>query len=132
MKLIFALAATLIAFSAHAEDRKIGNVIAVERQVPNMYDTCVKNVTGDTSKEQSFYFCAINFLKSPLETSSSKGGVIRYKEANCRVDGEVANGVLLITFGRESGNTDYATAKGCLQRALNQPNNMSFVVYTIE
>jgi len=41
MKLIFALVATLIAFSAHASDRKIGEDTAVEEEIYAVRKVCV-------------------------------------------------------------------------------------------
>ncbi|MDG0816894.1 hypothetical protein [Bdellovibrio svalbardensis] len=133
MKLIFALVATLIAFSAQANDRKIGNVIAVERQITNLYENCLSNISTDVSKEQTFFYCNISYLKSPLEMPVTKGGVIRFNDQRCRVDAEAGNGVLILSFGRAKGSvSDFATAKTCLQRALQNSNSVSVLVYTME
>lgn len=132
MKLIIALVATMIAFSAQANDRKVGNVIAVERQVTNLYDSCLRTVTGDITKEQTFFFCTINYLKSPLEVSVTKGGLIRYNSNGCNVDADAGNGVLVMTFGKAKGTSDYATAKSCLQAALQNANSVNVLVYTME
>ncbi|AZZ35555.1 hypothetical protein CIK05_01640 [Bdellovibrio sp. qaytius] len=130
MKLIFALTATLIAFSAQANDRKIGNVIAVERQITNIYDSCLSKVSGDTSKDQDFFICTINFLKTPTEMAITKGGLIRLVDSNCKVYGDAANGALLITFGKAQGLSDFAAAKNCLAQATLKPVNVN--VYTVE
>ncbi len=132
MKLIFALVATLIAFSAQANDRKVGNVIAVERQVTGLYENCLSNIASDVTKEQSVFFCTINYMKSPLEVPVSKGGMIRFRDDRCQVDADAGNGVLMISFGRLKGTSDFATAKTCLQRALQNANSVNVLVYTME
>lgn len=132
MKLIFVLVATLIAFSAQANDRKLGNVIAIERQVTGLYDSCLSNVTSDITTEQSFFICNISYLKSPLEVSATKNGAIRFADNNCAVNADAANGFLIMTFGKATGSSDFATAKSCLQQALKNNNSVDVLVYSVE
>lgn len=134
MKLILAIAATLVAFSARASDHKLGNVIAVEREITNIYDTCLQSLMGDTSKDQSFFYCGFSYLKSSTEVPVTKGGMIRFSDDRCRVDADAANGFMSITFGRaaQGSTTNLETAKVCLQRALQNQNSVKVLVYTME
>ena len=133
MKIIFALVASLMAFSAaHAEDHKVGNVIAVQRDINNLYDTCVKNVVGDVSKTQNSFFCNIKFIKSPTEIPVSRGGVIRFQDDRCQVFGDVEGGFLMIGFGKAQGASSFEQAKVCLQRSLQGRDSTAVLVYTLD
>lgn len=132
MKFIFAVAATMIAFSAQANDRKIGNVIAVERQITNIYDTCLSNVKTDITKEQTFFFCSFSFKKSALEMPVTEGGLIRFTDSKCHVEADAENGIFFLTFGKVKGTSDFATAKNCLALATQNKNSVNAIVYTIE
>lgn len=132
MKLFIAVAATLIAFTAQANDRKLGNVIAVERQITNIYDKCLSKVSSDTTKDSSFFICSFNFLKSSTETQIAKKIVVNYITNDCRVDAEAVNGFMFMTFGKAKGSSNFATAKNCLAQAVDNNTAVNVNVYTIE
>ena len=132
MKLFIAVAATLIAFTAQANDRKLGNVIAVERQITNIYDKCLSKVSSDTTKDSSFFICSFSFLKSSAETQIAKKYVINFATNDCRVNGEAVNGFLFMTFGKANGTSNFATAKNCLAQAIDNNTAVNVNVYTIE
>ena len=132
MKLFIAVAATLIAFTAQANDRKLGNVIAVERQITNIYDKCLSKVSSDTTKDSSFFICSFSFLKSSAETQISKKIVLTYATNDCRVNAEAVNGFLFMTFGKAKGSSNFSTAKNCLAQAIDNSTAVNVNVYTIE
>ncbi|MGE5084946.1 MAG: hypothetical protein ACM3MG_01500 [Bacillota bacterium] len=131
MKLIFALVATLIAFSAHATDRKIGNVIAVEREISDVYNRCVE-ATSKMDGERSTFFCAIKYTKSPVEMALPGRAPLMYEDGSCVVSSELGNGNILFTFGKKSGSSDFAGAKECLAKAIASKGTIKTLVYTIE
>lgn len=118
-------------FAANA-DTKLGSVIAVERQLNNIYDGCLQNLTGDWQGKHFFFMCGIRYLNPSSELPVTRGGVIRFVDGDCSVDGELANGKLLLTFGHSKAATDLDTAKSCLRRGLTNRDSMKVVVYTIE
>ena len=132
MKVFALIIASFFAISAQAGDRKVGNVIAVEREITNVYESCVQNITGDTTKQRDIFVCNFSFLKSPNEVSLGKGGVIRYKDDACVVNADTGNGVVLVVFGPAKGTTTLDHAKVCLQRALQNNNSVTAVIYTVE
>lgn len=131
MKLIFALVATMIAFSAHAADTKIGNVIAVEREIPDVFNLCVTNTTK-IEGEHSFYSCAIKYTKSSIEMALPGRSPLMYNEGNCAVNAELGNGNILFTYGKKSGTSDFNSAKECLSKAIASKGALKVIVYTIE
>ncbi len=131
MKLFFVLASLLLAFSAQAGDRKIGNVIAVEREITDIYDTCLKAVDGDTSKPKSFFSCGIKYVGAG-ELPVSKGRVLKLVDERCNVWGDSMNGVILITFAGAGNTSSFETSRACLERATTPNNSVKVVVYTHE
>ena len=132
MRLFIAVAATLIAFTAQANDRKLGNVIAVERQITNLYDNCLSKISSDTTKDSSFFICSYSFLKSSAETQIAKKDVINFVSNDCRVNAEAVNGFIFMTFGKAKGQSNFATAKSCLAQAIDNNTAVNVNVYTIE
>ncbi|KYG63356.1 hypothetical protein [Bdellovibrio bacteriovorus] len=131
MKLFFVVASMLLAFSAQANDRKVGNVIAVEREINDVNATCLKNVSGETDKPQSFFSCAIKYTAAG-EIPVSKGRAFRLDDERCQVYGETMNGVLLITFGTKERSSTFEASRACLGRSLAAKDSVKVVVYTLE
>lgn len=131
MKIAFVLISMLLAFSVQAADRKVGTVIGVEREIPDVYSTCLKNVSGDTSKPKSFFSCAIKYVDDG-ELPVTKGRAFRLTDDRCSVHGDLTNGVLFITFTGAKNPSSFEVSRGCLERSL--PNNASVkaIVYTLE
>lgn len=133
MKLFIAILATLVAFSAKAADRKLGNVILVEREIPNPYDLCVKNVIDKTDKKQQMFYCVIKYTKANMETPvNSKIAVINQNSEGCVVRGEVGNGNMMIGFGPNKAEVDFETAKTCLAKGLAAHGAVVVNVMTVE
>lgn len=132
MKLFFVAASLLLAFTAQASDRKIGNVIAVEREIKDVYSTCLKNVTGDTTGSKFFFSCAIKYV-TPGEIPVTKGRAFRLHDEHCSVNADFANsGVLFVTFSSAKDTSTYETSKACLQQALTNIASVKTLVYTLE
>ena len=131
MKSVIALVALMGSFSAHAADRKIGNVIMIERDIENVYDRCIASMS-QSSEGGKYNFCAIQITKSPAEVLLNKGGGLRYNNTACSVESDFGNGKMLISFravGKDVSNED---AKRCLQNALKGNEDMIATIQTIE
>lgn len=130
MKLFFVLASMILAFSANAADRKVGNVIAVEREVNDLYNTCIGKVE-DTAKPKSFFSCGIKYTTDG-ELPVSKGRVLKLIDDKCSVVGETMNGVLLITFAGSQNPSTFEVSRLCLERALSPKDSVKVILYTLE
>lgn len=113
-------------------DTRLGRVIAVERQLNNIYDNCLQNLRGDIQGKHYFFACGIRYLNPAYELQVDKGGVLRFSEGGCSVDGELGNGALVLTFGNSKTASDLSEAKKCLRRGLTSRDSMKVIVYTIE
>ncbi|WP_413575860.1 hypothetical protein ACLVWU_15885 [Bdellovibrio sp. HCB290] len=132
MKLFIALLATVVAFSAQAADQKLGNVILVEREIPNPYELCVKNVIDKTDKKQSSFYCVIKYTKASIETPVGRTSPITYVKENCKVRSETGNGNMMLAFGTEKEAVDFETARACLLEGLTAHGRLTVKVMTIE
>lgn len=130
MKSVIALVALMGAFSAHAADRKIGNVIMIERDIENVYDRCVTSMKQES--EGKYNFCTIQITKSPAEVLLNKGGGLRYNTTTCSVESEFGNGKMLISFRALNKDASTEDAKRCLQNALKGNEDMIATIQTIE
>lgn len=131
MKSLFVIASLLVAFTAQAADRKVGTVMAVEREISDLYNTCLKEVQDPTDKPQSFFSCAIRYTTDG-ELPVSKGRVLRLKDERCHVVGETINGVLMITFAGAKSPSTFEASRACLEKALNEKDFVKVIVYTLE
>lgn len=131
MKLFLAIASLLVAFTAQASDRKVGSVIAVEREISDLYNTCLKNLGGPTDKPQSFFSCGIKF-STDGEIPVTKGRVLKLMDDRCQVVGEAINGVVLITFAGTKSPSTFETSRACLERSLSAKDFIKVIVYTLE
>lgn len=131
MKAIILLASLLGAISVHAADKKIGNVIMIERDVDNVYDRCIAGL-DDENRDKRDQFCAIQITKSPMEVLMNRNGGIRYKTPNCVVDSDFGNGKMLISFRSLDKDAKLPDAKRCLQNALNENSDIIATIQTVE
>lgn len=131
MKWFFAIAALFVALSSHAADRKVGNVIAVEREIPDLYNTCLKNLQGPTDKPQSFFSCAFKYITDG-EIPVSKGRVLKLMNERCQVVGESTNGFIMITFAGAKSPSTFEASRACLERALSEKDFVKVIVYTLD
>lgn len=129
------LATLLFAFSVHAADHKIGNVIAVERDVPNIYNSCMATVGPDpaANKTSDLYTCYVGGIAKVGDTVITKGDFLKNVGTDCNVSGEINNGSLLIAFSTAADSSSYADSQACLKRALDVINDSTkIILYTIE
>ena len=131
MKAIILLASLLGAISVHAADKKVGNMIMIERDVDNVYDRCVATLK-DEDRDKKLQFCYLQITKSPVEVMLNREGGIRYKTPNCKVDSDFGNGKMLIFFEALSKDAKLADAKRCLQNAVNENSDIVVTIQTVE
>lgn len=131
MKAIILLASLLGAISVHAADKKIGNVIMIERDVENVYDRCIANLKEEDRAKQN-QFCALQITTSPFEVMMNRNGGIRYRTPNCSVDSDFGNGKMLISFQALGKDATLADAKRCLQNAVNENSDIIATIQTVE
>jgi hypothetical protein len=136
MKWTLALGALFLSLSVHAADKKIGNMIAVEREMTDIYENCVGQLK-DKPAEENFYSCSFSLAKNNTEFSTTKMRVFGTSsvQKSCSVEGYAEAGQLIITFYSNVDKAGIAEAKNCLKRALNDlstPNTLSFVIFKIE
>lgn len=127
--LVFAIA-TLIGFSAFAADTKLGNVVAIEREVSGIYEKCLDKVEN-TTEERSFYSCAIRYANE-TDVQIARGTAIRFMTEECSVAGDALNGTLLITFSQKSATSEFVQARTCLEKALQKQPSIKVKLFVIE
>lgn len=130
-KVFFILVALTVGVGAQAGDRKIGNVVAVEREISDIYNTCLKKADSDTSKPQSFFSCSIKYIVDG-EIAVSSGRMIKLIDDKCSVIGEAINGTLIITYASAQKPSSFESSRTCLERALIAKDPLKLLVYTIE
>ncbi|WP_413290423.1 hypothetical protein [Bdellovibrio sp. HCB337] len=128
-----ALSLTL-AVNAQAADRKIANMIAVERSIDNVYQACVDQVPAD-DMDSNLFSCKFSTAKTALDFTAGTQSLLAVMDADCTVEASVQNSVVLVLFSSHTGKKDFAGAKACLQRAVSASKNkdsFKFYVYTLE
>ena len=125
------LLSLLLGLSAQANDVKLGNVIAVEREITNIYETCLENVNADTSKPARMFLCSYRFTKNN-EIGMTKGRAFLLKNDQCDVHAEVMNGSLLVSFATPRPTSDFEVSKECLATALRNSPPVKSLIYAVE
>lgn len=138
MKTIFTVLTLALAFTAvstaHAADRKIGNVIAVERTINDVYQTCVdqlKDHKGDTA----FASCKFDAKKTNADFSQGSQRVLTLMKDGCQVEGTAQNGVVLVIFEATAPKSTLDDSKACLRKAIDASTNgdaFKIIVFTVE
>lgn len=133
--LVFALASCFtLTVNAQGTDRKIGNLIAVERTIDNVYQTCIDQFTTPTS-DSDFYSCKFEAKKTAIDFAPSTKRLLTLSSPACSLEGFLQNSVILVIIEVKSAKSKLATAKACLQEALNasaNKNSFKFEMYTLE
>lgn len=124
------LLSILFSLQAHA-DKKIGNVIAVEREISDVYNRCLRNMTTATSEPRSLFSCTIKYARDG-EWPVSRGRVLKMVDAQCSVTADHANGSLVLTFTGAKNPSTFESAKNCLQKSLTEADTLSVILYTLE
>lgn len=138
MKTIFSaltLALALTSFTtAHAADRKIGNVIAVERTIEDVYSTCIDQVK-DHKGETAFASCKFDAKKTNADFSQGAQRLLNLWKDGCEVEATAQAGIVLITFNANGAKATLDDSKACLRKAIDAAPNgdtFKFIAYTIE
>ena len=130
--ILSALLVVFFAGTSQAADKKIGNVILVEREIQDIYNTCLKNIDSPTDKPQNFFACSMKYI-TPGELAVSSGVVLRLLDQRCSVVGEALKGTLLITFATSRSPSTFESAKDCFGRAIaNLKDPVKTLVYSVE
>jgi hypothetical protein len=121
-----------ILFSLNAfADRKIGNVIAVEREISDVYTQCLNNMMTATSEPKALFSCAIKYARDG-ELPVSKGRILKLVDQSCSVTGDHANGSIIITFTGARNPSTFESARSCLQKSLAEKESLRVILYTLE
>lgn len=133
MKLAFLFLSLVLGFSASAADRKIGNVIVVERDIENIFDRCMDEVNKKPAATGAPYLsCYLMIINNPGEILLNKGPAFRLSNLKCEVDSEFGGGGLLINFNAKEKGATKADATRCLRDALTKNNDIIATIQTIE
>lgn len=125
------------AFTAQATlvDTNIGNVVAVERELNDIYEACavkITNATGDITKPSRYFVCRFK-ITTDNEISQTTKAFLRTERSNpCTADGDLDNGNILIIFGVRDKFSSVEESKTCLAKVLSGKNSLKAVVHTIQ
>jgi len=129
------LALALISVStAQASDKKIGNVIAVERTIENVYQTCIDEMKQN-KETPTFASCIIDIKNTKVDFVQISQRVLTLADGGCEVEGTAQAGVILVSFQARGAKATVADSKACLRKAINASptqDSFKFIVNTIE
>jgi hypothetical protein len=120
--------------SSLAADRVIGPVQAIERDMDNVFQSCVDQVK-DPNQQQSIFFCSFPLAKTKTEFTTGRQFMLQYGKDGCSVEAVVENTFLTIMFGLSQGSSSFATAKNCFSKALDASANkdhFKFIIYSAQ
>lgn len=147
MKSVLSVLAMVLSFSAfttaQAADKKIGNLIAVERTIDNVYQTCAAQIKNETSPKQtangealpSFFACKLDAGSKDFDFMPKYQRLLTHSDSVCDIEGFAQNSSALITVQMKGKSLGAENAKNCLQRALDASENkdsFKFTIFTIE
>lgn len=134
MKSLILIAGIFLTLTAQAADRKLGNVIVIERDIENVYSSCLSNIKSvDTDKPQTFFFCTLQLTKHDGEVLLNKGGGFRHLTDTCQVATEFGAGKMLIYFGGpKDEKTSFEDSKKCLKEATDLNQDLVAILQTVE
>lgn len=132
MKIVILMLGLCLGALAHGADRKVGNVIVVERAITNIYSSCIAEVLGDTTKPAAFFSCVIPVTQQSYEVLLSKDRFYHHSAEKCSVDSEFAGGKMLITFGGSREPISFEAAKVCLANVVAQEKEPAVFIQTVE
>ena len=138
MKLIFSALTLALAFtavtSAKAADKKIGNVIAVERTIDNVYQNCIDGL-GLPGDDTNFLTCTLKVKKTNEDFMNGYQRLLTLTNGGCEVEGTAQAGSVMISFQDRRPKASIDDSKACLRKALDASVNkdsFKFIIYTIE
>lgn len=98
--------------------KKLGNVIAVEKELTNVYADCMKYFTETPKNPSQEFYCVVPVAQKAADVVVSQGHAFHYKTDKCQVDGEMAPRNVLISFGSPKAAISFEVASSCLSEAL--------------
>jgi len=135
MKWIFSALTLALAFNVHAADKKLGNVVAIQRTFENAHATCTKDTQADPSfnPRAQYFACSFSVVKKNEFTPAQ--ALLRVRADDCTIDADVKDGSLSIMYYGNPTNSNFNSASTCLRNALNANGNqdsLSFIVHAVE
>lgn len=130
MKKTIVLLISLLSLGAFAKDVQLGNVVAVERSIDNIYDKCLSSMDKPGAGSEYFFSCAFRYIKTG-ETPITNGRAFNYTEGNCRVNAETVNGNVFITFSTDRNTSGFEESRACLAKSVAGNKTIKVIVYTI-
>jgi len=138
MKILLAmitLTTLVLALNAQAADKKLGNVIAVERSVEDIYDVCISQIQRDKKHNPSdrYFVCTLNVGTVSTDTSPSGQRILTVRSPACTIDTELKDSKIFLMVSGNEAKANFASARACLKAAMDEHNDsLKFVVFTIE
>ncbi len=129
MKYLLGFCFFAIGFQVQAADTTLGTVIAVEREITNVKDSCLKNVKEFPETKGNFA-CSIRYLKDH-EFTHKRGSLLRHETSDCATYVDNSGGALLINFKSKVSKTAEA-AQACLQEGLSKKGEIKVVLFTVQ
>jgi hypothetical protein len=133
------LVATLtLGFTAHAADKKIGNVIAVERSIDNVFQTCTAQVekAKDYDPKARYFACSLDVSKAGVaEMSPNNQRLLRVRGTSCTIDADLKDTSIFMMFNGNDNKAGYTAARACLKEVMDDAANndgFKFTVFTVE
>jgi hypothetical protein len=136
MKWILSALSMVLAFNVYAADKKVGNVIAVERTLENVFATCIDEVQKDKTFDPNaqYFGCGMDAI-SGNESVPGNQRLLRVRTETCTVDADIVGTRAVIMFNGMEKKANFASARACLETALRGANNgstLKFTVFTVE
>lgn len=135
MKTLIALIAFAFVLNAQAADKKLGNVIAVERTIENVYATCVDQIERDKRHNSSdrYFVCKLDAAASPSDSMPGGQPALTVRSPDCTIDTELKDAKVFLMINGNETKANYTSAKACLKKAMNQSGDtVNFVIFTLE
>ncbi|MBC7371544.1 MAG: hypothetical protein H7326_08270 [Bdellovibrionaceae bacterium] len=135
MKFMIALIAIAFAINVQASDKKLGNVIAVERTVENVYATCVDQMQKDREHNPAdrYYICKLDVAATSSDSTPGGQRILTVRSPDCTIDTELKDSKVLLMVNGNAAKANFASAKACLKTAMDQNGDtLKFVIFTIE
>lgn len=130
MKWLVTALTLFLALNVHAADRKLGNVVAVEREITNIYQTCMNQL--DPKDQGPYYTCKISAVQNDKELALSNKNILFLNDPTCVVEGGLQNSSIFIMYNSADLKADPAISKNCLRKSLGSSDSLKMIVYTLE
>lgn len=129
MKYLISAFILFLAFQANANDRTLGNVVAIERELTGVADSCRKTFK-ESEVTAGRYSCAIHFLKDG-EFALKRGSILNHVTSACQVSIDNVNGNLIF-FIQSKNSSQPAAALNCMEEAVAKKGQIKVTVFGIQ